>query len=64
LPQARAMTCAYIVSSGYDRLKKTFEAILISLEEPGEEFTAFEHAVTEFIHMLEGIQECHVSDEV
>lgn len=33
---------------------KTFEPFLVSLEEQNEEFPPFEHAGTEFIHMLEG----------
>lgn len=42
---------------------KTFEPFLISLEDSGEEFPAFEHPGTEFIHMLEGILEYRVGDE-
>ena len=34
--------------------QKTFEPFLITLQDPGEEFTAFEHPGTEFIHMLAG----------
>ena len=44
--------------------KKTFEPFLISLEDPGEEFSAFEHAGTEFIHMLEGKLEYRVGEDV
>ena len=42
---------------------KTFEPFLITLQDPGEEFTAFEHPGTEFIHMLEGALEYRVGDE-
>jgi transcriptional regulator with XRE-family HTH domain len=42
---------------------KTFEPFLITLEDPGEEFTAFEHPGTEFIHMLEGTLEYRVGSE-
>lgn len=42
---------------------KTFEPFLITLQDPGEEFTAFEHPGTEFIHMIEGILEYRVGDE-
>lgn len=42
---------------------KTFEPFLISLEDSGEEFPAFEHPGTEFIHMLEGILEYRVGEE-
>jgi len=42
---------------------KTFEPFLITLEDPGEEFTAFEHPGTEFIHMLEGKLEYRVGQE-
>jgi transcriptional regulator with XRE-family HTH domain len=42
---------------------KTFEPFLITLEDPGEEFTAFEHSGTEFIHMLEGTLEYRVGNE-
>jgi transcriptional regulator with XRE-family HTH domain len=44
--------------------KKTFEPFLISLEDPGEEFSAFEHAGTEFIYMLEGKLEYRVGEDV
>ena len=43
--------------------QKTFEPFLITLEDPGEEFTAFEHPGTEFIHMLEGKLEYRVGQE-
>ena len=43
--------------------QKTFEPFLITLEDPGEEFTAFEHPGTEFIHMLEGRLEYRVGQE-
>lgn len=42
---------------------KTFEPFLITLQDPGEEFTAFEHPGTEFIHLLEGTLEYRVGDE-
>lgn len=42
---------------------KTFEPFLITLEDPGEEFTTFEHPGTEFIHMLEGRLEYRVGQE-
>jgi transcriptional regulator with XRE-family HTH domain len=42
---------------------KTFEPFLISLEDSGEEFPAFEHPGTEFIHMLEGVLEYRVGEE-
>jgi len=44
--------------------KKTFEPFLISLEDPGEEFSVFEHAGTEFIHMLEGKLEYRVGEDI
>lgn len=44
--------------------KKTFEPFLISLEDSGEQFNAFEHAGTEFIYMLKGKLEYRVGDEV
>lgn len=44
--------------------QKIFEPFLITLEDPGEEFPSFEHPGTEFIHMLEGIMEYRVGDEV
>lgn len=44
--------------------QKLFEPFLISLEDPGEEFPSFEHPGTEFIHMLEGIMDYRVGDEV
>lgn len=44
--------------------QKIFEPFLISLEDPGEEFSCFEHAGTEFIYMLEGELEYRVGDEV
>ena len=44
--------------------QKTFEPFLITLEDPGEEFTAFEHPGTEFIYMLEGQLEYRVGQEV
>jgi len=43
--------------------QKTFEPFLITLEDPGEEFPAFEHPGTEFIHMLEGKVEYRVGNE-
>lgn len=43
--------------------QKTFEPFLITLEDPGEEFTAFEHPGTEFIYMLEGRLEYRVGQE-
>jgi mannose-6-phosphate isomerase-like protein (cupin superfamily) len=43
--------------------RKTFEPFLISLEDSCEEFPAFEHPGTEFIHMLEGVLEYRVGDE-
>jgi transcriptional regulator with XRE-family HTH domain len=42
---------------------KTFEPFLITLQDPGEEFTSFEHPGTEFIHMLEGKLEYRVGNE-
>lgn len=42
---------------------KTFEPFLISLEDSCEEFPAFEHPGTEFIHMLEGELEYRVGEE-
>jgi transcriptional regulator with XRE-family HTH domain len=42
---------------------KTFEPFLISLEDSLEEFPAFEHPGTEFIHMLEGVLEYRVGEE-
>jgi transcriptional regulator with XRE-family HTH domain len=42
---------------------KTFEPFLISLEDSMEQFPAFEHPGTEFIHMLEGVLEYRVGDE-
>ena len=44
--------------------QKLFEPFLITLEDPGEEFPSFEHPGTEFIHMLEGVMEYRVGDEV
>lgn len=44
--------------------KKTFEPFLITLEDAGEEFPAFEHPGTEFIYMLEGKVEYRVGTEV
>lgn len=44
--------------------QKIFEPFLISLEDPGEEFSSFEHPGTEFIYMLEGKMEYRVGDEV
>ncbi len=44
--------------------QKTFEPFLITLEDPVEEFTAFEHPGTEFIYMLEGQLEYRVGQEV
>lgn len=43
--------------------QKSFEPFLITLEEPGEEFPAFEHPGTEFLHMLEGVLEYRVGNE-
>jgi len=42
---------------------KTFEPFLISLEDSGEEFPAFEHPGTEFIYILEGKLEYRVGNE-
>jgi transcriptional regulator with XRE-family HTH domain len=42
---------------------KTFEPFLITLEDSGEEFPAFEHPGTEFLHMLEGVLEYRVGEE-
>ena len=42
---------------------KTFEPFLITLQDPGEEFTSFEHPGTEFLHMLEGSLEYRVGNE-
>jgi transcriptional regulator with XRE-family HTH domain len=42
---------------------KTFEPFLISLEDSCEEFPAFEHPGTEFIHMLEGTLEYRVGKD-
>ena len=42
---------------------KTFEPFLISLEDSMEQFPAFEHPGTEFIHMLEGVLEYRVGEE-
>ena len=44
--------------------KKSFEPFLITLEEASEEFDCFEHAGTEFIHMLEGEVDYRVGEEV
>ncbi len=43
--------------------KKMFEPFLISLEDSGETFNAFEHSGTEFIYMLEGVLEYRVGEE-
>ncbi|HEY0268058.1 MAG TPA: XRE family transcriptional regulator [Methyloradius sp.] len=43
--------------------QKTFEPFLITLEDPGEEFSPFEHTGTEFIYMLEGSVEYRVGAE-
>lgn len=43
--------------------QKIFEPFLISLEDSGEEFPAFEHPGTEFIYMLEGVVEYRVGTE-
>ncbi len=42
---------------------KTFEPFLITLEDSCEEFPAFEHPGTEFIHMLEGKLEYRVGKD-
>lgn len=42
---------------------KTFEPFLITLEDSGEEFPAFEHPGTEFLYMLEGVLEYRVGEE-
>ena len=42
---------------------KTFEPFLITLEDSLEQFPAFEHPGTEFIHMLEGTLEYRVGEE-
>jgi transcriptional regulator with XRE-family HTH domain len=42
---------------------KTFEPFLITLQDPGEEFTSFEHPGAEFIHMLEGKLEYRVGED-
>jgi transcriptional regulator with XRE-family HTH domain len=42
---------------------KTVEPFLISLEDSLEQFPAFEHPGTEFIHMLEGVLEYRVGEE-
>lgn len=42
---------------------KTFEPFLITLQDPGEEFTSFEYPGTEFTHMLEGELEYRVGNE-
>jgi len=42
---------------------KTFEPFLITLQDPGEEFTSFEHPGTEFIHMLDGVLEYRVGND-
>jgi transcriptional regulator with XRE-family HTH domain len=42
---------------------KTFEPFLITLEDSCEEFPAFEHPGTEFLHMLEGELEYRVGEE-
>jgi transcriptional regulator with XRE-family HTH domain len=42
---------------------KTFEPFLIALEDSLEQFPAFEHPGTEFIHMLEGVLEYRVGEE-
>jgi transcriptional regulator with XRE-family HTH domain len=44
--------------------QKTFEPFLITLEDQGEEFSSFEHSGTEFIHMLEGLLEYRVGDDI
>jgi transcriptional regulator with XRE-family HTH domain len=44
--------------------KKVFEPFLISLEDAREQFTPFEHSGTEFIHMLEGVLEYRVGEEL
>jgi len=43
--------------------QKTFEPFLITLEDPSEEFPAFDHPGTEFIYMLEGELEYRVGEE-
>jgi len=43
--------------------QKTFEPFLITLDDPGEEFSPFEHTGTEFIYMLEGSVEYRVGAE-
>lgn len=42
---------------------KTFEPFMITLDDSAEEFPAFEHPGTEFIHMLEGVLEYRVGEE-
>lgn len=42
---------------------KTFEPFLITLQDPGEQFTSFEHPGTEFIHILQGCLEYRVGNE-
>lgn len=42
---------------------RTFEPFLITLEDPGDRFPAFEHSGTEFLYMLEGVLEYRVGDE-
>lgn len=44
--------------------QKIFEPFLITLKDPSEESPSFEHAGTEFIHMLEGVMEYRVGDEL
>jgi transcriptional regulator with XRE-family HTH domain len=44
--------------------QKVFEPFLIALEDPGEEFSSFEHPGTEFIYMLEGKMDYRVGDDV
>ena len=44
--------------------KKVFEPFLISLEDSGEQFNAFEHSGTEFIHMIEGTLAYRVGEEL
>ncbi len=43
---------------------KTFEPFLITLEDPGEQFSSFEHSGTEFIYMLVGELDYRVGEEV
>ncbi|MDR2875809.1 MAG: XRE family transcriptional regulator [Methylobacillus sp.] len=44
--------------------RKHFEPFLITLQDAGEEFGAFEHPGTEFLYMLTGVLEYRVGNEI